>query len=84
MKAVQMHGYGGIDQLRYEDVPDPKPGPGQVVVGVRAVGVNPVDTYIRGGRNPALPRPYTPGSDAAGKAAAAPGCGRRGCRCLRD
>src|SRR5437870_2947788 len=66
MKAIRVHEFGDPSVLRLEEVPDPRPGPGQVVVGIRAVGVNPVDTYIRGGRNPALPRPYTPGSDAAG------------------
>ena len=48
-------------------MPNPKPGPGQVVVGVKAIGVNPADTYIRAGtysRKPSLP--YTPGLDAAG------------------
>lgn len=53
--------------LRLEDVPDPKPGPRQVLVRIRAIGVNPVETYIRKGayaRKP--PLPYTPGTDAAG------------------
>src|SRR5665213_2480903 len=49
MKAVQMHGYGGVDQLRYEDVPDPKPGPGEVLVKVGATSVNPIDWKIRRG-----------------------------------
>lgn len=49
MKAVQMHGYGGIDQLRYEDVPDPKPGPDEVLIKVRATSVNPIDWKIRRG-----------------------------------
>jgi NADPH2:quinone reductase len=53
--------------MKIEDVPDPKAGPRQLVVAVRAAGVNPVDTYIRAGtyaKKPALP--YTPGFDAAG------------------
>jgi NADPH2:quinone reductase len=53
--------------MKLEDVPDPKAGPRQLVVAVRAAGVNPVDTYIRAGtyaKKPALP--YTPGFDAAG------------------
>ena len=69
MKAVLVRQFGGPEVLRVEDVPDPKPGPSQVLVRIRAVGVNPVDTYVRTGtyaRNkPALP--YIPGSDAAGE-----------------
>jgi NADPH2:quinone reductase len=48
-------------------VPDPKPGPGQVLVRVRAIGVNPVETYIRSGVYPKLPPlPLILGMDAAG------------------
>ena len=67
MKAIRVHKFGGPDLMQLEDVPDLTPGPGQVVVRVRAIGVNPVDTYIRSGLhavNP--PLPYTPGTDAAG------------------
>jgi NADPH2:quinone reductase len=67
MKAIRVHEFGDPEVMWLEDVPDPQPGAGQVVVRVRAAGVNPVDTYIRSGsyaRKPALP--YTPGSDAAG------------------
>ena len=49
-----------------EEVPDPQPGAKQVVVRVHAVGVNPVDTYIRSGAYGKRPLPYTPGVDAAG------------------
>jgi NADPH:quinone reductase-like Zn-dependent oxidoreductase len=49
MKAVRMYGYGGIDQLRYEDVPDPKPGPDEVLIKVFATSVNPIDLKIRRG-----------------------------------
>src|SRR5690242_7721643 len=67
MKAIRVHEFGGPDVMRLEEVPDPKPGPGQVVVRVHAVGVNPVDTYIRAGLyNREAPLPYTPGTDAAG------------------
>ena len=67
MKAIRVHKFGEPDVLQIEDLPDPKPGPGQVLVRVRAVGVNPVETYLRSGANPALPLPYTPGTDAAGE-----------------
>jgi len=53
--------------MRLEEVPDPKPAAGQVLVRVKAVGVNPVDTYFRSGIYAVkMPLPYTPGSDAAG------------------
>lgn len=67
MRAIRVREFGGPEVMRLEDVPDPAPGAGQVVVRVRAAGVNPVDTYIRSGSyavKPALP--YTPGLDAAG------------------
>lgn len=49
MKAVQLHGYGDVDQLTYEDVPTPKPGPGEVLVRVAVTSVNPIDWKIRRG-----------------------------------
>jgi len=67
MKAIRISEYGGPAVLRLEEVPAPQPGPGQVVVRNHAVGVNPVDTYLRGNvdnRGPKLP--YTPGVDSAG------------------
>ena len=72
MKAIRVHEFGGPEVLRLEDAPDLQPGPGQVVVQVHAIGVNPVDNYIRTGTyaiKPALP--YTPGADAAGVVLAA-------------
>jgi len=67
MQAIRVHEFGGPEVMRLEEVPDLKPGPGEVVVQVRAVGVNPVDTYIRAGVYTAPPLPYTPGFDAAGE-----------------
>ncbi len=67
MNAIVVRAFGDSTVMRLERVPDPHPGPGQVLVRVHAVGVNPVDTYIRSGtyaRKPALP--YTPGTDIAG------------------
>lgn len=53
------------------DLPDPTPGPGEVVVQLHAAGVNPVDAYVRSGQYARLPQlPYTPGSDGAGVIAA--------------
>jgi NADPH2:quinone reductase len=59
--------FGGPEVLRLEEVPTPKPGPGEVLVRVHAVGVNPVETYVRAGTYARLPElPYTPGNDGAG------------------
>lgn len=66
MKAVRIHGFGGPEVLKLEDVPDPQPGPGQVLIRVAAVGVNPVDTYIRAGLYGPKTFPYIPGTDVAG------------------
>src|SRR5690348_13479012 len=66
MKAIRVHEFGGPEALRLEEVPDPQPGPGEVVVRVKAAGVNPVDTYIRSGNYGERPLPYTPGTDAGG------------------
>jgi len=59
--------FGPPEVMRIEEIADPKPGDGQVVVKISAAGVNPVDAYVRSGnyaRKPSLP--YTPGSDAGG------------------
>jgi len=66
MRAIRVHEFGGPEKLRLEEAADLQPGPGQILVAVRAVGVNPVDTYIRSGGYGKRPLPYTPGSDAAG------------------
>jgi NADPH2:quinone reductase len=66
MKAIRIHKFGGAEVLRMEDVPDPAPAPGQVVVRARAIGVNPVDTYIRSGTYGPRQFPLVLGSDAAG------------------
>jgi NADPH:quinone reductase len=67
MKAIRVHQFGGPEVLRIEEVPTPSPAAGQVLVRIRAAGVNPYDTYMRsGGYAIKPPLPYTPGSDAAG------------------
>jgi NADPH2:quinone reductase len=69
MKAIRVQQFGGPEVLQLKNVPDPEPGPNQVLINVRAVGVNPIETYLRAGRNPSLALPYTPGTDAAGEVA---------------
>ena len=65
MKAVQYVEHGGPEVLRVVDVEEPHAGPGQVRIGVKAVGVNPVDWKLRQGLLPS-PLPRIPGSDVAG------------------
>jgi NADPH2:quinone reductase len=68
MKAIRVHEFGGPTVLKLGEIPDPKAGPGEVVVRVRAAGVNPVDAYLHSGTYPRKPPlPYTPGSDGAGE-----------------
>jgi NADPH:quinone reductase len=67
MKAIRVHQAGEPDVLKYEDAPDPKPAAGQVLVRVKAAGINPVDTYIRSGRYAQMPSfPFIPGGDTGG------------------
>ena len=67
MKAIRVHEFGGPEVLKLEEVATPKPGPGEVLVRVHGIGVNPYDTYMRAGTYAIKPPlPYTPGSDAAG------------------
>ncbi len=67
MKAIRAHEFGGPEVLHLDEVADPAAGPGELLVRVGAVGVNPVDTYVRSGVYAMLPDPpYVPGGDAAG------------------
>ncbi|MBW3630206.1 MAG: NADPH:quinone reductase [Gemmatimonadetes bacterium] len=67
MRAIRVSETGGPEVLRLEELPDPQPGARDVVVRVRAAGVNPVDTYRRAGTHGRPPElPWIPGSDAAG------------------
>ena len=71
MKAIRVEEYGGPGVLRLQEVPDLQPSRGQILVRVRAAGVNPVETYFRSGTYSIKPPlPYTPGTDAAGEIAA--------------
>ena len=65
MKAIRVHGPGGPEVLRLEEIPPPVPGPGQVLVKIEAAGVNFVDVYQRTGLYK-VPLPFTPGQEAAG------------------
>ncbi len=67
MKAIRVHEFGEPEVLRLEEVPKPQPCPDQVVIRMHAIGVNPVETYIRAGSYSRIPDlPYTPGNDGAG------------------
>jgi NADPH:quinone reductase len=66
VKAIQVREHGGPEVLTPTEVPDPQPGPGQVLVEVAAVGVNFIDVYHRTGLYP-LPLPMIPGAEGAGR-----------------
>lgn len=67
MKAIRIRAFGSPEVLKLEEVPDLTPGPGQILIRIRAAGVNPADTYVRSGQYANLPPlPYTPGMDGSG------------------
>lgn len=73
MKAIRLHEFGGPAVLRHEEVPVPAPGPGEVLIRVHAVGINPPDWYARGGMpdvppelKPPFHLPLIPGTDVSG------------------
>ncbi len=73
MKAVRIHAFGGPEVLRYEDAPKPVAKPGEVLVRVHAVGINPPDWYLRDGYRslppewrPQVPFPIVLGTDVSG------------------
>ena len=68
MKAIRFHATGEVDVLRFEDVSDPSPGPGEYVIRVRAIGVNFADTRFRRGEYFIRPVfPQIPGMECAGE-----------------
>jgi len=69
VKAIRIHEDGGPEVLRYEDVPDAVAGPGEVLVGLRAAGLNHLDVWVRKGL-PSVPKPRILGADGAGRVAA--------------
>ncbi len=65
MKAIRIHEDGGPEVLRYEDVPDPVAGPGEVLIELRAASLNHLDLWVRKGL-PSVPKPRILGADGAG------------------
>jgi NADPH:quinone reductase-like Zn-dependent oxidoreductase len=65
MKAIFLRKHGGNEVLEYGDRPDPKPGPGEVVVAIRAAAMNHLDIFVRNGI-PNVPLPQIPGADGSG------------------
>src|ERR1700761_8247364 len=77
MRAIRFHEFGGPEVLRHDEVPVPEPGPGEVLVRVHAVGINPPDWYAREGMpdvppelKPPFDLPLIPGTDVSGVAEA--------------
>ncbi len=69
VKAIRIHEDGGPDVLRYEEIPDPEPGTGEVLVALRAAALNHLDVWVRKGL-PSVPKPRILGADGAGAVAA--------------
>ena len=69
MQAIRIHEDGGPEVLRYEEIPDPEAGPGEVLVALRAAGLNHLDIWVRKGL-PSVPKPRILGADGAGVVAA--------------
>jgi len=67
MKAIQIEQFGGLEVLKFKDAPKPEPRPTDVLIRLRAVAVNPVDTYIREGKYGPRPMPFILGLAGAGE-----------------
>ena len=70
MKAIRFHEFGGPEVLHYEDAAEPKPGPGEVLIALRAAALNHLDLFVRTGGVPKTPLPHIGGADGAGVVAA--------------
>jgi NADPH2:quinone reductase len=66
MKAIRVHTFGDPEVMQLQDIPAPTPASGQILITNKAIGVNPVDTYIRAGKYGPREFPFTPGFDGAG------------------
>ena len=71
VKAIRIHKTGGPEVLQWEDITLPAPGPGELLVRNRAIGLNFIDTYFRSGLYPAPQLPFVPGNEGAGEVLAA-------------
>ena len=70
MKAVRFHEHGGLDVLKYEDAPEPKIQPNEILVKVKACALNHLDLWLRAGvASWKLPMPHIPGADISGEVA---------------
>jgi NADPH2:quinone reductase len=70
VKAIRVHETGGPEVLKLEDITLPAPGPGEILIRNRAIGLNFIDTYFRTGLYPAPQMPFTPGNESAGEVVA--------------
>ena len=79
MKAIVVTAFGGPEVLKFQDIADPKADAGELLIRVRASGVNPVDTYVREGKYPGLTAkpPFIAGTELAGEIIEGPRKGER-------
>lgn len=74
MRAIYYHEHGGLDVLQFGELPDPAPGPGEVLVGLEAVSLNHMDLFtLKGWPGLTLEMPHIPGADGAGEVVAVGG-----------
>ncbi len=66
MRAIVVRAYGGPEVLSWEECREPSPGVGELLICVKAAGVNPIDVSVRSGAAHAAPLPFIPGCDGAG------------------